>query len=1043
LINDLLRDRYLLPHEEDWIDLCNRVAMYLFPDDEKKYNQLYTLMSDKKFIPSTPTLMNAGTDFPMLSSCFALGMEDNMDSITDVVAKRAAKVFKMGGGVGIDFSVLRPKGSKIGSTGGTSDGIIPFMKLFDQVADTVKQGAKRRGAAISTLDVSHPDIVDFIKCKTEEGKLSNMNISVRITDEFMDCVKNDGVWVMEFGDIRKKMRARELWDLICESAWKYGEPGVIFIDTIKRLDNKHVEIDKYRYGQNPSLLPTTKVLTENGIFEVKDLCDKEFYVPSNSGFSKARCILSGKDKQIMEVKLNGNITYYATPEHYWVTTEYGKLTTSELKPGMYLPTKKWNYSFGNIGTYDEGFLIGWNYGDGSITQRADNGKHQYGFVFGESDIKNGIYDKIRDTLTSITGEKYNPTARNRGKQNWIEISVINHKLDNLFKKYGFSGKQHGLPNSMFTDMSDSFNRGFIDGLFSADASINNSNKYKSGEKFIFASSRKKLAYDVNELLGFYGIQTSINKEVATDVSFPNGKDYEREYTIYKVNIKDIYRFRNIFTLTHTNKNNSINSMIKKRVYDKIKIESIRNTDIISDVYDLQVYDGDHEFTLSHCQTHNCSEAILLTTPGGGESCNLGSINVSLYENTADLGQDIMIAVDTLNSVIDRNLYPNEEIEMMTKKFRRIGLGVMGVHDYLIKRGIRYGTPQSYVIIRELCKFLTNTARKYSDKMGYNNLSVTCVAPTGSISIIADCSSGIEPNTSYVYDRIIWRKGEPVKYKVVHPLFKQHLEDNYDDIRRNVIMEHMYRHGTIKDCLDCNPETRELFVTAIDLTPEQHVMALAAAQEGIEMSVSKTVNLPFEATVKDVSDIYEMCYANNIKGVTIYRAGSRDLEVISTSKEKSTEGIIPKSHPDVMYSITVRRKTGCGTLWLTITLDEKGLPFAIFIKNSEGGCTANINAIARMTSANIRAGIDLNYIIDQLKTEKCTVAKNNPNAQGLSCSHIIGSCLEQCANGTLKPEYIIPTLIIPNDTPKCPKCNEPLAFTEGCITCKACGYSRCG
>jgi len=1044
VIEQLLKDRYLLPGEESWGDICYRVSRFLFPDDEIKADRLEQLMGEKKFIFSSPTLMNAGTETPMLSSCFALGMEDSLDSITDTMA-RAAKIFKLGGGVGIDFSSLRPKGAKIGTTGGVSDGVISFMELFNQYTDTVKQGAKRRGAAISTLDVSHPDIVDFIKCKTTEGNLSNMNISVRITDEFMFAVRNAKEWTMEFGDIKKSMPALELWNLICESAWKYGEPGVIFIDTIKQFDKFHPETVNYKYGQNPSLLPTTKVLTKNGIFEIKDLCNKEFYVPSNSGFSKARCILSGKNKQVMEVKLDGNITYYATPEHHWTTIGHGKLTTSELKSGMCLPTKKWNYSFGDIGTYDEGFLIGWNYGDGSITQRADNGKHQYGFVFGESDIKNGIYDKIRDILTSITGEKYNPTARNRGKQDWVEISIINHKIDNLFKEYGFFGKLHGLPDLMFTDMSDSFNRGFIDGLFSADASIHNSSKYKSGEKFTFASSQEKLAYDVNELLGFYGIQTSINKGVITDVSFPNEKNYEREYTVYRVNIKDIYRFRNIFTLTHVDKDKFINSMVRKKVYDKIKIESITNTDIVSDVYDLQVYDGDHEFTLSHCQTHNCSEAILLTCPGGGESCNLGSINIFKYESDIELEKDIHLIVDALNRVIDKNMYPNPEIEFMTKKFRRIGLGVMGVHDWLIKKEVKYGTWYGNQLITDLCKFITDAARYRSKELQYDNLSVTAIAPTGTISMIAGCSSGIEPNYSYVYDRNIWENNVPRKYRVINPLFEEHLDNNYNALMKDKIINHMLYNGTIQDCDLATDETKHLFITAKDLTYTEHINALESAQQYTDMSVSKTINLPNSATVDIISKIYNKCYDSGIKGVTIYRDGSREIEVLSSAKieKKSNEFILPEPRIRKIRAYHYLKDSGCGELEITVTFNDDNRVTDVFVNTSGGGCDANINAIARHISCELRCNVDPYHVISQAKKVVCKLAMEKYKAnmcEGKSCSWIIGDCIEDVLKTITENKVEIIEQKITMD--KCPNCQSDLQFVEGCRKCMNCGWSKC-
>jgi len=213
-VDKILKERYCVDGENDWDGICHRVAKYIAnsPEQEKEF---YNLMVNKDFLPNSPTLMNAGTDNPMLSACFYLDVEDSIDSIFDA-NKNAAKIFARGGGVGFNFSKLRPKGSKVGNRKGVSSGVVSFMEVFNTMTDVVKQGGLRRGAMMGCLDITHPEIKDFIVCKNKEGELSNFNISVKLTDEFM------------------KNPDPEIMDLIIDGIWKNGEPGILFKDTIEK-----------------------------------------------------------------------------------------------------------------------------------------------------------------------------------------------------------------------------------------------------------------------------------------------------------------------------------------------------------------------------------------------------------------------------------------------------------------------------------------------------------------------------------------------------------------------------------------------------------------------------------------------------------------------------------------------------------------------------------------------------------------------------------------------------------------------------------------
>jgi len=561
---EVLNRRYLLKNEMEEIiespaEMFMRIAKAIARIDKKyggdwKQSQqtFYDMMTRLEFIPNSPTLFNAGTPLGQLSACFVLPVEDSLEGIFGAV-RNMAIIEKSGGGVGFDFSKLRPKGDIVKSTKGVASGPVSFMRVFDTATEVIKAGGKRRGAMMGILRVDHPDILEFITSKQQPGFLSNFNISVAVTDDFMKAVADDAeYWLVNPRNNGKtgKLKANEVWNLMARSAWASGDPGVVFIDEINR---------------------------------------------------------------------------------------------------------------------------------------------------------------------------HNPTPQ----------------------------------------------------------------------------------------VG--------------------------------------------------------------------KIES----------------------------TNPCGEQPLLPY----ESCNLGSINLSTMVkdgsfNWEKLRKIVQEAVHFLDNVIDANRYPLKEIAAITRANRKIGLGVMGFADMLIKLGIPYNSEEALSFGERLMRFIEEEGHKKSIEIGeergsfpnfdksiwkdkykaMRNATVTTIAPTGSISIIAGCSSGIEPIFAISFIRNVL---SGTRLFETNPLFEIMAKER--GFYNAELLEKIAKTGSVQKIEGVPDDVKRLFVTALDIAPEWHVRMQAAFQKYTDNAVSKTVNLPIDATVDDVRKVYDLAWGLKCKGVTVFRYGSKPEQVLYIGEIKAKEG----------------------------------------------------------------------------------------------------------------------------------------------------------
>ncbi len=471
-------------------------------------------------------------------------------------------------------------------------------------------------------------------------------------------------------------------------------------------------------------------------------------------------------------------------------------------------------------------------------------------------------------------------------------------------------------------------------------------------------------------------------------------------------------------------------------------------------------------------TNPCGEQPLLPY----ESCNLGSINLARMVKTTNgtaeidypkLAEVVKTAVRFLDNVIDVNKFPLPQIEEMTKQSRKIGLGVMGFADMLIELGIPYDSEEALKIGTEVMRFIHDEADKASaglaeergvfpafagsiyDVSGgskMRNASCTTIAPTGTLSIISGCSSGIEPLFALSFTKNILDGAQLVE---VNPYFEEVARRG--GFYSEELMQQLASGTKLHEIEGIPDDIKRLFVTAHEITPEWHVRMQAAFQRSTDNAVSKTVNFPKEATREDIANVYMMAYEEGVKGITIYRDRSRDSQVLTTGRKEKAEGAVltPRKRSKVTTGVTERVTTGCGYIYVTVNSDDQGI-FEVFSHlGKAGGCaSAQLEATCRLISLALRAGVDVASVVKQLRGIRCPSIAWEEGKSILSCADAIASVLERHIGGEAAPPLIENHAQTENyNSPKnlagqCPECGNLLVYQEGCFICPSCGYTKC-
>ncbi len=999
------------------------------------------LLDDFKFVPAGRILAAAGTSQALtFYNCYVIpSPRDSRGGIIETL-RQMTEIMSRGGGVGINISSLRPRHSYVKGVNGRSSGSVSWGALYSFVTGLIEQGGSRRGALMLILNDWHPDVFDFINSKREAGKITNANISVGLSDKFMDAVKADGDWDLVFpdshhpdydelwdGDLEKwveagrpvmhyrTVKAREIWDALIESAWASAEPGVWFRERANKMSNSWYYDSGKLIATNPCVTGDTRIYTNRGLVKARELFDDETDIEAaidgrfgltNATTPSTRVFMTGV-KPVYRLTTREGYTVRATADHRFMTPQ-GWVELQNLRDGDKIHVLNRKGGFGQTGSLELGRVLGWIVGDGKIKK--------------ESVVLSFLGDEKRELapmFSAYVSDLVEPlTTRNRVYGVGItkvadrdEARVMSTRLRTIAIEHGLTEQKHRVPETVFQG-TEEMQRGFLQALFTADGSIQQTNR--KAVIIRLASSYLDLLIEVQQLLSNFGIASRIfkNRRPAQMRKMPDSKGGYKEYPIkaqheLHISKSNTVRFMEEISFLTERKNSTFAERIKayrngpRPEAFVVTVESI-TYDGEEEVFDI-TEPITHSMVINGLVSHQCGEQSL----AGWSVCNLGAINLAkFYDEDAhdvkwdDLDRAVRYATRFLDNVIDSTQYFFAENERQQRSERRVGLNNMGLAELMIRLGIRYGSEESVQFIDKLYSFIARASYETSAELarekgafpefnaekflqsgfmktmpedvrekvrrdGIRNVTLLTQAPTGTTGTMVNTSTGIEPFFSWVY----YRKSRLGLHEEQVPL--------------------------VKEWYEAHPDADKLpdyFVTAMDLTPEEHVRVQAAIQRWVDSSISKTANLPNSYTVEETRKLYEYMYELGCKGGTVYRDGSRDEQVLILKKDEDkkqdktgdtpvaqvTQVVTPHyvyPRPSKLHGVTVSCKTPYGTAYVTMNSDEHGYPFELFITapgKAGSDLQADAEGLGRMISLQLRTTAPQNrlqmlkLIIDQLQ-----------------------------------------------------------------------------
>ena len=1149
------------PVDKTMADSWRRVARALAEPEQEadrgdREDRFFEAMEDFKFLPAGRILAGAGAKRRVtLFNCFVMGdVPDDMTGIFEHL-KEAALTMQQGGGIGYDFSSLRPKGAEVRGIGADASGPLSFMDVWDAMCRTIMSAGSRRGAMMGVLRCDHPDIEAFIDAKRAPGRLRMFNLSVLVTDAFMQAVKEDAAWELKFDGVTlNSLQARELWDRIMRATYAYAEPGVVFIDRINALNNLYY--CETIHATNPCVTADTWVHTNEGPRQVQDLVGRSFSALVN-GQAHASCdrgFFETGLKPVLRLRTREGYALRLTPDHRvrrvskktrwrleseWVAAE-------TLRPGDEIILHDHRAGTDWPGQYgqDEGYLIGLLIGDGTL--KTDKAVLS---VWPGAIAANGGYERPGVAAVMDRALCAARTLPHRSDfRGWMEVpgrgeyrmslAAIRHTVMELGARPGAKTITPAMEGA-----SAQFCRGLLSGLFDADGGVQGSQA--KGVSIRLAQSDAALLEAAQRILLRLGIASTLYAErrPAQLRLMPDGRGGMKEYACAAnhelvVSGENVFRFKEIIGFTDSDKAVRLSNLCaayrrspnRERFVARV---ATLDADGFEPVYDTQI-PGINAFAANGLYVHNCGEQPL--PPYG--ACLLGSVNLArlvtdpFTENAAidiaGLESLVATAVRMMDNAIDISNFPLPAQSHEAQAKRRIGLGVTGLADALIMSGARYGGGQavrltenwmrsiqraaylaSVDLAREKGAFplfdkekylagetvagLDEDVRQAIAGHGIRNALLTSIAPTGTISLLADnVSSGLEPVFSFKYAR--------------------HVTMPDGNRREEQVTDYAYRLYR-RMFGDAAPLT-DAFVDAQGLTPNDHLVMQATVQKYVDSSISKTINCPESISFDVFKGIYTQAFDLGCKGCTTYRPNDITGAVLELKDRKTGKGkekespaepelplekpmaaVMPRDlgdagpvtrlfepldRPENLQGQTykLRWPESDHALYITLNdiIDDQGRtrPFEIFINSKNTEHYAWTVALTRMISAVFRRGGDVSFVVEELK------AVFDPRGGQWMGGRYVPSLL--AAIGEVIERHMIDTGFLaghgqvaqvdeakrlsattgspgggfghdagpgleagPAAAPfrQCPKCGQAsLVSEEGCDNCRSCGYSKC-
>lgn len=711
-------------------------------DVEEQTKTFYHLLTERRFFPNSPTFTGAGTPLGQLAACFVLPIEDDMGKSSDGIfstLRVAALIQQTGGGNGFSFNRLRPKDDVVHTSSGRATGPVGFLRVYDQAFGEIAQGGSRRGANMGVLRVDHPDIEDFITCKAEEGTIANFNISVAITDEFMQAVDDDDDFALRNprdGSIWHTVRARDLFDKIVRYAHHNGEPGALFIDAANRSNPVPHLYDLE--ATNPCVTGNTLIYTDSGLRRATELFDSQEQpgIVLDSRFGEAFTISNASpvfytgDKPVYRLKTREGYELDATGDHQLMTAN-GWKALLDLSVGDKVHILNQKGGFGRNGTLALGRTIGWLMGNGALNM-AEGAALMF---FGDeqvlaplfADYVNEIVGADQHQNTYVPTRTYTIGVQQVAQRD--ESRIVSTRLKERMATLGFTDKEQ-IPEIVLTG-SEEMQRGFLQALFSVDGTV--LNNVDKGVNIRLWSVNSSILQDVQRLLLNFGIASKIyrNRKAAGYKELPNGQGGLTQYYI-KAGHELVISKSNLITFQtevgflqeekHAKLATALERYGNRGPYAEYFVATVDSVEPlgIEPVYDL-TEPLTHSFVANGIVVHNCGEQWL----GPYENCCLGSINLNEHV-TADLdgtplvdwellARTIVESTQFLDNVVSANAYVPvvPEVADAAYRARRIGLGIMGLGDMMYKLGIRYGSTEGQEFAAQVMEFVRYHAMQAS------------------------------------------------------------------------------------------------------------------------------------------------------------------------------------------------------------------------------------------------------------------------------------------------------------------------------------------